>query len=110
MKFLIFLCSFMFIGVCVEGRFLSDQIGNSLPALNYRTHCPVVREENCPTFLTSNKCTPRRRQQPCANTEASHDIRRARISRSIESDLRGGSAAAANVARTMTARRMESLK
>ena len=110
MKFLGLLCIFVALGIRVEGRFLSTQIGNSLPALNYRT---APSNELHPAFMTRSRRTNLHKIQP-AKIDIGDEIQETSLKRStrrtIASDFRGGSAAAAKVARTMTARRMESLK
>lgn len=110
MNFLGVLCIFVWLGVCVEGRFFSNQIGNSLPALNFRTHLSVIQDENRPAFLTSNRSSPRKYRRRPSNINNSNEVLQVGSPRTIKSDLRGGSAAAAQVVRTMTSRRMESLK
>lgn len=112
MNYLGFLCIFVALGVCVEGRFLSNQIGNSLPALNYGTHLSAINNINNPAFLTSNsRKNPRKfRRASSKIDDEMNEIIQARSTRTIQSDFRGGSTAAAQVARTMTARRMESFK
>uniref|UniRef100_A0A7S4AJ65 Mitochondrial carrier protein n=2 Tax=Pseudo-nitzschia australis TaxID=44445 RepID=A0A7S4AJ65_9STRA len=128
MKFLHASCAFVLLGICVEGRFFSNEIGNSLPALNYRTHQSGIprdhlhhhqqQETNHPAFLgtgNSNSNSQSRfrkyRRGPLNDSDNSNDSAEIlQVARTIESDVRGGSTAAANVVRTMTARRMESLK
>ena len=108
MKFLGLLCIFVALGIQVEGRFLSTQIGNSLPALNYRTS---ASNELHPAFMTRSSRRNLHKTKLSAKIDIDDEIpETASTRRSIVSDFRGGSAAAANVARTMTARRMESLK
>jgi len=110
MNALVFLCIFVSLGVCAGGRFFSNQIGNSLPALNYRPHLSSSACERRPTFLTSSNNGAFTNRRTSSNFNDRNEILQVQSARTIESDLRGGSAAAANVVRTMTARRMESLK
>mmetsp|Transcript_9981 Transcript_9981/g.24044 ORF Transcript_9981/g.24044 Transcript_9981/m.24044 type:complete len:426 (-) Transcript_9981:1286-2563(-) len=129
--FLLVCCTLVFLGICAEGRFFSDRIGNSLPALNYHScrtqQSGCRRREEHPAFLTRSnhhhhnhhRHSSRRRKYrraPLSSSEDSdndNDNDRSEIlpvARTIESDVRGGSSAAVNVVRTMTARRMESFK
>ena len=109
MKFLGLLCIFVALGIQVEARFLSTQIGNSLPALNYRIS--ASSNELHPAFMTRSSRRNLHKTKLSAKIDIDDEIpETASTRRSIVSDFRGGSAAAANVARTMTARRMESLK
>lgn len=110
MNFLGFFCIFVCLGVCAEGRFFSNPIGNSLPALNYRTDLSGIQGKRSSTFLTSNRSSPRKYRRAPSTANDSNDILQVGSTRAIKSDFRGGSAATAQVVRTMTARRMESLK
>mmetsp|Transcript_57320 Transcript_57320/g.64021 ORF Transcript_57320/g.64021 Transcript_57320/m.64021 type:complete len:425 (+) Transcript_57320:78-1352(+) len=92
----------------VEGRFFSNSIGNSLPAINYRTNYSMNQQQH--QYNNSNKNI---------NNNIPRKYRRGRLSSAklldvavheIQSDVRGGSAVAGQVVRTMTARRMETLK
>jgi len=109
MKSFRFIFVVMWLEVCVEGRLFSNQIGNSLPALNYRTHLSAI-EENHPAFFRSNKKNTRKDRRVTSRLDGSNESLQVGSLRTIESDLRGGSTTAAKVVRTMTSRRMESLK
>lgn len=96
----------------VEGRFFTNTIGNSLPATNYRTFHSInpYHDAQYPQqSQISCKRKNRRRQDDGVETSDFAKILDVAV-KNIETDVRGGSAVAGRVVRTMTARRMETLK
>ena len=123
MKFLSLLCNVTLLAVLgynvVEaGPLFSNSIGNSLPAMNYfsmnqnQQQHQQEEEEQYPQFSSfgssNSNNLPRKYRRGGGNTSSPKLLDVA--IKKIESDVRGGSAAAGNVVRTMTARRMETLK
>jgi hypothetical protein len=125
MKFLSFLCNATLLAVLgynvVEaGPLFSNSIGNSLPAMNYfsmnqnqQQHQHQQEEEEqyprISSFGSKNSNNLPRKYRRGGGNISSPKLLDVAIKK-IESDVRGGSAAAGNVVRTMTARRMETLK
>jgi hypothetical protein len=121
MKFLSLLCNVALLAVlgynAVEaGSLFSNSIGNSLPAMNYfslnqNQQQHQQQEEQYlqfASFGSSNSNNLPRKYRRGRNTSSPKLLDVA--IKKIESDVRGGSAAAGKVVRTMTARRMETLK
>ena len=123
MKFPSLLCNVTLLAVLgynvVEaGPLFSNSIGNSLPAMNYfsmnqnQQQHQQEEEEQYPQFSSfgsSNSNNLQRKYRRGGGNISSPKLLDVAIKK-IESDVRGGSAAAGNVVRTMTARRMETLK
>jgi hypothetical protein len=118
MKFLSVLCNVTLLAVLgynvVEaGPLFSNSIGNSLPAMNYFSMNQNQQQQQeqypqFPSFGSSNSNNLPRKYRRGRNTSSPKLLDVA--IKKIESDVRGGSAAAGKVVRTMTARRMETLK
>jgi hypothetical protein len=107
--------------VVEAGHLFSNSIGNSLPAMNYfsmnqnqQQQQQQQQQELYPQFASlgsSNSNNLPRKYRRGRNTSSSSASTLLDVAiKKIESDVRGGSAAAGKVVRTMTARRMETLK
>lgn len=96
----------------VEGRFFTNTIGNSLPATNYRTFHSINPYHDAQYPQQSQiSCKRKNRRRQDDGVETSDFVKILDVAvKNIETDVRGGSAVAGRVVRTMTARRMETLK